>query len=33
MNYSELTKQAGAAVDILLGSAKPNKGDIFLVGC
>ena len=34
MNYSEITKQAGSAVEILLNSAIGlRKGDIFVVGC
>lgn len=34
MNFSEITKQAATAVDILLNSsAEMRKGDIFVVGC
>lgn len=33
MDFSELTRQAAEAVDILLASAQYQKGDIFVVGC
>lgn len=33
MDYSELTRQAAEAVDILLASAIYREGDIFIVGC
>ena len=33
MNYSEITKQAAEAVDILLASAEPKQGEIFVIGC
>jgi len=33
MNFSELTRQAENAVDILLASARPDAGEIFVLGC
>lgn len=33
MNFSDITKQAAEAVDILLASAVWKAGDIFVVGC
>ncbi len=33
VNYSEITKQAAEAVDILLASAEPKAGEIFVIGC
>ena len=33
MNFAEITRQAAEAVDILLASAEPKKGGIFVIGC
>ena len=33
MDYSELTREAAAAVDHLLSSADYREGDIFVIGC
>ena len=33
MDYTELTRQAAEAVDLILSSAEYRKGDIFIIGC
>lgn len=33
MNYSELTKQAREAADILISAAMPRTGDLLVIGC
>lgn len=33
MGFSEVTRQASEAVSILLGSAQPAPGEIFVLGC